>query len=137
MPCPGIARYGAGVWVKLLQIPRPYLYAGILLFASLGSFAVNADPLDLVILLILGLLGFAMRRFGWPVAPAVIGLILGPVAEANLRRAIAIGEGNPVALVSSPFAVIVYVVALLAIVVPPALRRRRNRQQAREEVSVG
>ena len=88
-----------GIWVKLLKIPRPYLYAGILLFASLGAYAVNADPLDLVMLLILGLLGFAMRRFGWPVAPAVIGLILGPVAETNLRRAIAIGEGNPAVLV--------------------------------------
>ena len=61
---------------------------------------MNADPLDLVILLlVIGLLGFAMRRFGWPVAPAVIGLILGPVAETNLRRAIAIGEGNPAVLV--------------------------------------
>jgi putative tricarboxylic transport membrane protein len=127
----------ARIWVKLLQIPRPYLYAGILLFASLGSYAVNADPLDLVILLVLGLLGFAMRRFGWPVAPAVIGLILGPVAEANLRRAIAIGEGNPLALVSSPFAVVVYVVALLAIAVPPVLRRRHAHREAREEVRVG
>ena len=125
------------IWVKLLQIPRPYLYAGILLFASLGSYAVNADPLDLVILLVLGLLGFAMRRFGWPVAPAVIGLILGPVAETNLRRAIAIGEGNPLALVSSPFAVVLYVVALLVVVLPPLLRRRRQQQEAREEVSVG
>jgi putative tricarboxylic transport membrane protein len=127
----------ARIWVKLLQIPRPYLYAGILLFASLGSYAVNADPLDLVLLLILGLLGFAMRRFGWPVAPAVIGLILGPVAETNLRRAIAIGEGNPLALVSSPFAVVVYVVALLAIAVPPVLRRRHQRREVREEVRVG
>ena len=71
-----------------------------------------------------------MRRFGWPVAPAVIGLILGPVAEINLRRAIAIGEGNPVALVSSPFSVAVYVVALLVVVLPPVLRRRRDRQEA-------
>ena len=126
-----------GIWVKLLRIPRPYLYAGILLFASLGSYAIRADPLDLVLLLIIGLVGFAMRRFGWPVAPAVIGLILGPVAEVNLRRAIAIGEGNPVALVSSPFSVAVYVVALLVVVLPPVLRRRRDRQEAREEVSVG
>ena len=63
------------------------------------AYAVNADPLDLVILLVLGLLGFAMRRFGWPVAPAVIGLILGPVAETNLRRALAISDGDLGALV--------------------------------------
>ena len=132
---------GAGGTIGLGQLSREtddaLLYAGILLFASLGSYAVNADPLDLVLLLILGLLGFAMRRFGWPVAPAVIGLILGPVAETSLRRAIAIGEGNPMALVSSPLAVFVYVVALLVIVLPPLLRRRRDRQQARDEVSAG
>ena len=126
-----------GIWVKVLKIPRPYLYAGILLFASLGAYAVNADPLDLVLLLVLGLLGFAMRRFGWPVAPAVIGLILGPVAETNLRRAVAIGEGNAAVLVSSPFSVIIYLVALLAIVLPPVLRRVRGRRADRAEAITG
>jgi len=117
-----------GVWVKLLKIPRPYLYAGILMFASLGSYAVNADPLDLVLLLVIGLLGFAMRRFGWPVAPAVIGLILGPVAETNLRRALAISDGDVSVLVSSPFSIVVLVVAVLAVVGPPLLRRFRRRE---------
>ncbi|GAB2585591.1 tripartite tricarboxylate transporter permease [Microlunatus antarcticus] len=117
-----------GVWVKLLKIPRPYLYAGILMFASLGSYAVNADPLDLVILLVIGLLGFAMRRFGWPVAPAVIGLILGPVAETNLRRALAISDGDLTVLVSSPFSVVVLLVAVLAVVGPPVLRKIRARE---------
>ena len=117
-----------GLWVKLLKIPRPYLYAGILMFASLGSYAVNADPLDLVILLVVGLLGFAMRRFGWPVAPAVIGLILGPVAETNLRRALAISDGDLTTLVSSPFSVVVLLVAVLAVVGPPVLRRFRRRE---------
>jgi putative tricarboxylic transport membrane protein len=117
-----------GVWVKLLKIPRPYLYAGILMFASLGSYAVNADPLDLVLLLLIGLLGFAMRRFGWPVAPAVIGLILGPVAETNLRRALAISDGDLGVLVSSPFSVVVLLVAVLAVVGPPVLRRFRRRE---------
>ena len=124
-----------GIWVKLLKIPRPYLYAGILLFASLGAYAVNGDPLDLVLLLIIGLLGFAMRRFGWPVAPAVIGLILGPVAETNLRRALAIGEGNP-AVLFSPFSVVVYLAALLAVFLPPLVRRVRSRRVDRAEVSV-
>jgi putative tricarboxylic transport membrane protein len=117
-----------GVWVKLLKIPRPYLYAGILMFASLGSYAVNADPLDLVLLLVIGLLGFAMRRFGWPVAPAVIGLILGPVAETNLRRALAISDGDLGVLVSSPFSVVVLLVAVLAVAGPPVLRRFRQRE---------
>jgi len=117
-----------GIWVKLLKIPRPYLYAGILLFASLGSYAVNADPLDLVILLLLGLLGFVMRRYGWPVAPAVIGLILGPVAETNLRRALAISEGDLSTLVDTWFSRVVLLVALLAVALPPLLRLIRRRR---------
>ena len=119
-----------GIWVKLLKIPRPYLYAGILLFASLGSYAVNAQPLDLVILLVLGLLGFAMRRFGWPVAPAVIGLILGPIAETNLRRALAISDGDLSTLVDSWFSRVVLLVALLAVVLPPVLKLTRRRKEA-------
>ncbi len=107
-----------GVWVKLLKIPRPYLYAGILMFASLGSYAVNADPFDLLLLLMIGLLGFAMRRFGWPVAPAVVGLILGPVAETNLRRALAISDGDLGSLVASPFSKVVLLVTLLALLWP-------------------
>lgn len=119
-----------GIWVKLLKIPRPYLYAGILMFASLGSYAVNAAPLDLVILLIIGLLGFAMRRFGWPVAPAVIGLILGPVAETNLRRALAISGGDLTVLVDSWFSRVVLLAAVAAIAGPPLLRLvRRNRKE--------
>ena len=118
-----------GIWVKLLKIPRPYLYAGILLFASLGSYAVNAAPLDLVILLLLGLLGFAMRRYGWPVAPAVIGLILGPVAETNLRRALAISDGDLSTLVTSWFSRIVLLIAVLVVVGPPLLRLLQRRRQ--------
>ena len=118
------------IWVKLLRIPRPYLYAGILMFASLGSYAVNADPFDLLLLLAFGLLGFAMRRYGWPVAPAVVGLILGPVAETNLRRALAIGEGDVGVLFASAFSKIVLVVALLAVAVPPLLRLYRRRRAA-------
>ena len=119
-----------GIWVKLLKIPRPYLYAGILLFASLGAYAVNADPLDLVLMLALGLLGFLMRRFGWPIAPAVIGLILGPVAETNLRRALAISDGDLGVLVESGFSKVVLLVALLAVFGPPLWRRIRRRRSA-------
>ncbi len=117
----------ARVWVKLLKIPRPYLYAGILLFASLGSYAVNADPLDLILLLIVGVLGFAMRRYGWPVAPAVIGLILGPIAETSLRRALAISDGDLGVLIESGFSKGVIVVVLALSVGALVLKVRRSR----------
>jgi putative tricarboxylic transport membrane protein len=127
----------ARVWVQVLRVPRPYLYAGILLFASLGCYAVNADPLDLVLLLLLGLLGFAMRRYGWPVAPAIVGLILGPVAETNLRRALAISSGDLGVLLDTWFSRIVLALALLALVVPIVLRAVRGRRSTPEELQAG
>ncbi|WP_323793164.1 tripartite tricarboxylate transporter permease [Nocardioides sp.] len=74
-----------GLWVKLLQVPRPYLYAGILLFSALGGYALNGVRTDLWVLLAVGVLGYLMRRFGYPVGPAVIGLILGPISEEQIR----------------------------------------------------
>src|SRR4029450_10930466 len=71
----------APVWARLLRVPRPHLYAGILLFAALGVYAVNGSAVDLVVLYAIGALGLLMRRFGLPVAPAIIGVILGPLAE--------------------------------------------------------
>ena len=106
----------APLWAKLLQIPRPYLYAGILFFASLGAYSVNFQWLDLLILLILGLLGLAMRRFGIPVLPLIIGVILGPRMEYQLTQALAISSGDISTLWSEPVAVIVYVIIGAALV---------------------
>ncbi|MFI6597958.1 tripartite tricarboxylate transporter permease [Nonomuraea sp. NPDC050536] len=108
----------APLWARVLRIPRPYLYAGIVVFAALGVYALNGSLVDLWVLFLLGLLGFAMRRFGLPVAPAVIGLILGPMAEVQLRRALAIGAGDVSVLVKSPIAVILLALAVLALLAP-------------------
>ncbi|GHJ51244.1 tripartite tricarboxylate transporter permease [Micromonospora chersina] len=84
----------APAWARLLRIPRPYLYAGILFFASMGAYAVNAQPFDLYLLLALGLLGFGMRRFGLPILPLIVGVILGPRAELQGRRALQLSGGE-------------------------------------------
>ena len=106
----------APVWAKLLQIPRPYLYAGILFFASLGAYSVNFDAFDLALLGVLGLLGLAMRRFGLPVLPLVIGVILGPLLELQLTQALAISQGDVSTLWSEPVAVVVYIVMALLLI---------------------
>jgi len=116
----------AAVWVRLLKIPRPYLYAGIVVFASLGTYAVNGTVVDLAFLLVIGLLGLLLRRFGVPVAPAVIGLILGPLAEQQLRRALAISQGDVTTLVSSPIAVVLLSIAALIVAAPVAVRLARR-----------
>jgi putative tricarboxylic transport membrane protein len=122
----------APLWAKLLQIPRPYLYAGILFFASLGAYSVNFQWFDLLILLVIGLLGLAMRRFGLPVLPLIIGVILGPRLEAQLTEALDISSGDVSTLWSEPVAVIVYVIiaaALLFIIGNGVRTLARNNNQ--------
>lgn len=118
-----------GMWVKVLQIPRPYLYAGILMFAALGAFAMNFNPLDVVILLVIGIVGFVMRRYGYPVAPMVVGGILGPIAETQLRKTLAISQGDLTALVTSPFAASAYLALIVLIGLALWLRRRKARME--------
>ncbi|TFD69515.1 tripartite tricarboxylate transporter permease [Cryobacterium gelidum] len=120
----------APLWAKLLRIPRPYLYAGILFFATLGAYAAGMQTFNIGILLLLGALGYMARRFGFPVLPIIVGAILGPEMERQLRRALQISAGDPAALVSEPVAVVVYIVIVLFLIGPPlvkALRRRFGR----------
>ena len=95
-----------GLWVKLLTIPRPWLYAGILMFATLGTIGANPSTFELGMLLAFGLLGYVLRLFHYPIAPVVVGLILGPMAEQQLRRALAISQGDLTVLVHSPICVV-------------------------------
>jgi putative tricarboxylic transport membrane protein len=111
----------APVWARLLRIPRSYLYAGILFFASLGAYAANANQFDLFLLLIIGALGFMMRRYGLPMLPAIIGVILGPYAEEKLRQALQISDGH-VSGLFEPFSVVVYIIVGL-ILLWPLVRR--------------
>ena len=114
-----------GIWVRVLAIPKDLLYAGILVFATLGAYSLHQSWVDLALLYVFGLLGFAMRRWDIPVGPAVIGLILGPLAETQFRRALAISQGDPSVFVSQPISAALLAVTLLALFVPWLLRRRR------------
>jgi putative tricarboxylic transport membrane protein len=118
----------AGLWVRLLAIPRPLLYGGILVFAGLGTYTLNNSTLDLVILYMVGAVGFVMRRFGFPVAPAIIGLILGPLAEQQLRRALAISQGDMTVFVTHPLSAALLALAAAAIVGPILWRWRQSRR---------
>jgi putative tricarboxylic transport membrane protein len=119
-----------GMWVKVLQIPRPYLYAGILAFAGLGAYALRFNSVDILILLVIGVVGFLMRRYGYPVSPMVVGGILGPMAEEQLRKAMAISQGDILYLVHSPFAIIAYSALAVIIATGIWLKRRKARIEA-------
>ena len=114
-----------GLWVKLLKIPKPYLYAGILIFATVGVYGMRQSAFDLVLLYAIGLLGVVMRRFDFPTAPVVVGAILGPLAEAQMRNALSIGEGKWSVFIERPMSAALLVVIVALLVLPRILRRRR------------
>jgi putative tricarboxylic transport membrane protein len=111
----------APIWAKLLRIPRSYLYAGILFFASLGTYAADANVFNLLLLLAIGLLGFMMRRYGLPLLPAIVGAILGEVAEDQLRRALQLSNGRLDGLIT-PMSVVIFTLVAL-ILLWPLVRR--------------
>ncbi|HJB63183.1 MAG TPA: tripartite tricarboxylate transporter permease, partial [Candidatus Microbacterium pullistercoris] len=115
-----------GMWAKVLQIPRPYLYAGILVFAGLGAYAANFTVFDIGILLVLGVIGFLMRRHGYPVAPMVVGAILGPMAEEQLRKAMAISQGDPMILIQGVPSMVIYGAMAVLLVLALWLKRRQR-----------
>jgi putative tricarboxylic transport membrane protein len=111
-----------GLWVRLLLIPRPYLYAGILVFALVGIWGTSNSWMDLAIMLGVGVLGYVMRVYDFPIAPVLIGLILGPMAETQLRRALAIGQGDPLTLISTPISATMMALAAAVFLVPLLMR---------------
>jgi putative tricarboxylic transport membrane protein len=111
-----------GLWVRLLAIPQPWLYAGILVFATMGTIAAKPSVVELTLLAAFGVLGFVMRRFDYPIAPVVVGLILGPAAETQLRRALSISLGDPMVLLQSPISATLLAIALMALIAPFVLK---------------
>ena len=112
-----------GLWVKLLKIPKAPLYAGILIFATVGVYGMRQSAFDLVLLYAIGLLGVVMRRYDFPTAPVVVGMILGPLAEAQLRNAISIGEGKWTVFVERPGSLFLLLVVVAVLVLPRLLKR--------------
>ena len=113
-----------GLWVKLLKVPRPQLYAGILVFATVGAYGMRQSAFDLVLLYAIGVLGLVMRRFSFPTAPVVVGMILGPLAEAQMRNALSIGEGSWLVFVQRPMSLAILLVIAAVLLLPRLLKNR-------------
>ncbi|MFH0131179.1 tripartite tricarboxylate transporter permease [Variovorax sp. EL159] len=120
-----------GLWVKLLKIPKPQLYAGILIFATVGAYGMRQSAFDLFLLYAIGLLGVVMRRFDFPTAPVVVGMILGPLAEAQLRNAMSIGEGSAAVFFQRPMSITLVVIVVAVLVLPRVAKRMSERKVAR------
>ncbi|WKB52829.1 tripartite tricarboxylate transporter permease [Eleftheria terrae] len=124
-----------GLWTKLLKIPKPPLYAGILIFATVGVYGMRQSAFDLGLLALVGLLGVLMRRFDFPAAPVIVGMILGPMAEAQLRNAMSIGEGRWSVFVERPLSATLLTICVLVLVLPRVLRRIAARRLAQQQAA--
>ena len=113
----------ARVWARIMLIPRSLLFAGILLIASLGAYSLNRSVLDLALLYGAGVIGYAMRLYVIPLAPAVLGLILGPLSEQHFRRALAIAEGDHLVFLARPLSAALLVVSTIVVLAPLWARR--------------
>ena len=114
-----------GLWVQLLRIPPPWLYGGIILISTAGVYGASSSVFDVGMLYVFGLIGFAMRRFDFPVAPIVMGLILGPMAEQSMRQALTISAGEFSTFVTRPISGTILAIAVLMLVVPVVLKARK------------
>jgi putative tricarboxylic transport membrane protein len=117
-----------GLWVKILKVPEPLLYAGILVFATIGTFGISQSPVDLVILYVVGGIGYLMRRFDFPTAPVIIGMILGPLAEQNLRQALTISQGDVTTFLTRPLSATLLALSMSLLFAPVIWRLMRRKR---------
>jgi putative tricarboxylic transport membrane protein len=117
-----------GVWVKLLQVPYRLLFPAILIFCSIGVYSINNAPFDVVLTAVFGMVGYWLVKHDFEPAPMLLGFILGPLMEENLRRAMLIARGDPTTFITRPISggLIAIAVLLLVVAVLPMIRAKRE-----------
>jgi putative tricarboxylic transport membrane protein len=117
-----------GIWVKLLTVPYRLLYPAIMVLCCIGIYSLNNSTFDVGLAVLFGLLGYIFIKLGCEPAPLMLGFVLGPMMEENLRKAMTISRGDPTVFVTRPLSMSMLLIAtiLLVIVVLPAVRRTRS-----------
>jgi putative tricarboxylic transport membrane protein len=117
-----------GIWVQLLRVPYRLLYLAILLFCAIGVYTVNNNAFEIILTAFFGVLGYIFIRLECEPAPMLLGFVLGPLMEENLRRAMRISSGDPMIFIDRPISLglLIASLALLAIVALPHIRAKRE-----------
>jgi putative tricarboxylic transport membrane protein len=117
-----------GVWVRLLRVPYRLLYPAIIVFCCIGVYAINSKPFDAFVMAFFAVFGYVAIKLDCEPAPLILGFVLGPMMEENLRRALLISRGDPMVLVEEPISLAFLLVAagLLLVLAAPAIRVRRE-----------
>ncbi len=117
-----------GMWVQLLKVPYRFLFLSILLFCGIGVYTVNNAPAAVMLAAFFGVAGYVFMRLDCEPAPMILGFVLGPLMEENLRRAMRISGGDPMIFVNRPISLGLLIASLLLVllVAIPAIRSKRE-----------
>jgi putative tricarboxylic transport membrane protein len=117
-----------GLWVKMLKVPYRLLFPAIMAFSAIGIYSVNNSAFELYLTAVFGVIGFVWMKLGCSPAPMLLGFVLGPMMEENLRRALLMSRGDPSVFLSRPISLtfLIATVAILTVMAAPAVRRRRG-----------
>jgi TctA family transporter len=117
-----------GVWVRLLTVPYRWLFPSIILFCCIGNYSVSNNPFDLYLCAVIGVLGYVLAKLECEPAPLLLGYVLGPLLEENLRRALLISRGDPTVFFTRPISLVFMIatVLILVVMVVPAARGKRH-----------
>src|SRR5215468_7274192 len=117
-----------GLWVKLLRVPYRLLFPAIMAFSAIGIYSVNSSSFEIYLTALFGIFGFVCMKLGFPPAPMLLGYVLGPMMEENLRRSMLMSGGDPSVFVTRPLslAFIIATVLILVVMVLPAVRAHRQ-----------
>jgi putative tricarboxylic transport membrane protein len=117
-----------GVWVTLLRVPYRLLFPSIIVFCCIGIYSINNSPFDVVISAVFGVIGYWLVKHDFEPAPMLLGFVLGPLMEENLRRAMLIARGDWTVFFTRPISAVLLCIAIFLLVVAamPKIRRRRD-----------
>jgi TctA family transporter len=117
-----------GMWIKLLTVPYRLLYPAILVFCCIGVYSLSNSPFDVVLTALFGFIGYVFVKLDCEPAPLLLGFILGPIMEENLRRAMLLSRGDPSTFVTRPISLTLLIVSLglLLMILAPAIRKKRE-----------
>jgi putative tricarboxylic transport membrane protein len=117
------------IYPKILRVKKQTLWVAVIVCCFVGGFAINNSPVDLIAMSIAGLLGFVLRKMDFPLGPMVLGLLLGRMLEANLRRALTISAGSYSIFLASPIAVFLITCTALSLIAPPIVQYIKDRRK--------
>jgi putative tricarboxylic transport membrane protein len=126
-----------GIWIKLLTVPYKYLYPAILAFCCIGLYTLNNNNFDVFMAVLFGLIGYLFYKLHCEPAPLLLGFILGPMMEENLRRALLLSRGDWTTFATRPLSasLLLAALAMIVIVMLPSIKKKREEAFQEEETA--